>query len=234
MKKFFSLAVFMFLFCGIATAQVGERRRDIAVGLSGGYALNKISFDPTIKQAFHGGTSFGFTARYMCEKYFAALCGIQAEVNYTQMGWKELIETSDDTYERMMNYVQVPILMHMGFGKERGGVKGYLVLGPQLAYCLGESETRGGEWSNYTLSRRPNGIIRQYDMPVEKKFEYGLTGGLGMEVSTRNGHHFLLEGRYYFSLSDIYHNSKKDPFGRSANGAILARLSYLFDLLKTP
>ncbi len=234
MKKFFSLAVFMFLFCGIATAQVGERRRDIAVGLSGGYALNKISFDPTIKQAFHGGTSFGFTARYMCEKYFAALCGIQAEVNYTQLGWKELIETSDDTYERMMNYVQVPILMHMGFGKERGGVKGYLVLGPQLAYCLGESETRGGEWSNYTLSRRPNGIIRQYDMPVEKKFEYGLTGGLGMEVSTRNGHHFLLEGRYYFSLSDIYHNSKKDPFGRSANGAILARLSYLFDLLKTP
>ena len=234
MKKFFSLAVFMFLFCGIATAQVGERRRDIAVGLSGGYALNKISFDPTIKQAFHGGTSFGFTARYMCEKYFATLCGIQAEVNYTQLGWKELIETSDDTYERMMNYVQVPILMHMGFGKERGGVKGYLVLGPQLAYCLGESETRGGEWSNYTLSRRPNGIIRQYDMPVEKKFEYGLTGGLGMEVSTRNGHHFLLEGRYYFSLSDIYHNSKKDPFGRSANGAILARLSYLFDLLKTP
>ena len=234
MKKFFSLAVFMFLFCGIATAQIGERRRDIAVGLSGGYALNKISFDPTIKQAFHGGTSFGFTARYMCEKYFAALCGIQAEVNYTQLGWKELIETSDDTYERMMNYVQVPILMHMGFGKERGGVKGYLVLGPQLAYCLGESETRGGEWSNYTLSRRPNGIIRQYDMPVEKKFEYGLTGGLGMEVSTRNGHHFLLEGRYYFSLSDIYHNSKKDPFGRSANGAILARLSYLFDLLKTP
>ena len=73
----------------------------------------------------------------------------------------------------------------------------------------------------------------QYGKDVERKFEYGLTGGLGMDVSTRSGHHFLLEGRYYFGLSDIFRNSKKDPFGRSANGAILARFSYLFDIIKT-
>ena len=70
-------------------------------------------------------------------------------------------------------------------------------------------------------------------MKVQRKFEYGLTGGLGLDVSTRSGHHFLLEGRYYYALSDIFKNSKKDPFGRSANGAIIAKASYLFDVIKT-
>ncbi len=75
--------------------------------------------------------------------------------------------------------------------------------------------------------------MEQYDLQVQKKFEYGLTGGAGLDLSTRSGHHFLLEGRYYYALSDIFKNSKKDPFGRSANGAILIKASYLFDIIKT-
>lgn len=233
MKRSYAF-IFVLLFLSTRLlAQVGEERRNIAIGVNGGYALNKISFNPTIKQSFHGGYTTGFMARYICEKYFAALCGIQAEVNFAQLGWKELIETSDDTYERTMNYVQIPILMHMGFGKEQNGAKVFLVLGPQVGFCLGEKEKRGGTWSQQTLNNRPNGIIQQYDKNVEKKFEYGLTGGLGLEVSTRSKHHFLLEGRYFYGLSDIFHNSKKDTFGRSANGAIIAKISYLFDLLET-
>ncbi|MBQ2185784.1 MAG: PorT family protein, partial [Bacteroidaceae bacterium] len=184
-------------------------------------------------QNFHQGFGFGFSARYVCEKYFSCLCALQAEVNYMQLGWDELIETSTDTYNRTMDYVQVPLLANLGFGKERGGVKGFLVIGPQIGFCIGEREKRGGEWSDHTLYLRPNHIVEQYDMPVEKKFEYGLTGGLGMDVSTRSGHHFILEGRYYYGLSDIYHNSKRDTFGRSANGAIIAKLSYMFDIIKT-
>lgn len=233
MRKVLPLVLVFFLLPIKLLAQIGEERRDIAIGLNGGYALNRISFNPTIKQSFHGGYTAGFTARYICEKYFAALCGIQAEVNIAQLGWKELIETSSDTYERNINYVQIPVLMHMGFGKEHGGAKAFLVLGPQVGFCLGENEKRGGEWSEQTIHRRPNGIIQQYDKKVEKNFEYGLTGGLGLEVSTRSKHHFLLEGRYYFGLSDIFNNTKKDTFGRSANGAIIAKISYLFDLLET-
>lgn len=219
--------------CLTAQAQVGESRNDLAVGVSGGYVLNKVSFNPTIKQDFHPGTTFGVTLRYTCEKYFAALCALQAEVNYTGMGWKEKIETSDDTYERQVNYVQVPLLANLGFGRERGGVKGFIVLGPQIGFCLGEKEKRGGEWSEETLNKRPNQVTQQYDLKVQRKFEYGLTGGAGLDVSTRSGHHFLLEGRYYYALSDIFKNSKKDPFGRSANGAIIAKVSYLFDIIKT-
>ena len=158
-------------------AQVGEPRQDLAVGVSGGYVLNKVSFNPTIKQDFHTGTTFGITLRYTCEKYFAALCAVQAEVNYTGMGWKEKIETSSDTYERRINYIQVPLLANLGFGRERGGAKGFLILGPQIGFALNEKEKKGGEWSEETLKKRPNQVTQQYDLKVQRKFEYGLTGG---------------------------------------------------------
>ncbi len=51
-----------------------------------------------------------------------------------------------------------------------------------------------------------------------------------MELHTKIGH-FMLEGRYYYGLSDIYGNSKKDVFSRSNNGTIVAKLSYLFDIV---
>ena len=170
---------------------------------------------------------------FSCEKYFSCYCALQGEINYAQMGWNELIETSTDTYKRDINYLQIPLLARMAFGKERGGVQGFLILGPQLGLYLSEKEYRGGEWSDYTLSLRPNHRVEQYDMKVEKKFEYGITGGLGMQVSTKSGHYFILEGRYFYGLSDLFGNSKKDPFGKSNNGAIIAKLSYLIDIKKS-
>ena len=50
-----------------------------------------------------------------------------------------------------------------------------------------------------------------------------------MELNTKLGH-FLLEGRYYYGLSDVFGNAKKDVFSRSNHGAIVAKLSYLFDV----
>ena len=211
-------------------AQVGEYRSALSVGVNGGYLFNRISFDPTIKQAYHGGATVGVTLRYTCERYFKMLCAVQAEVNYAQMGWKEVIETSSDTYSRTVNYIQVPLLARLGFGKEVKGVMGYLVLGPQLGFYLSDKDKRGGEWSAATLALRPNRVVEQYDLPIEKKFEYGITGGLGREVNTKRAGHFMLEGRYYFGLSNIFHDGKADTFGRSANGAIVAKVSYLFDV----
>ncbi len=213
-------------------AQVGEYRNDLAVGVSGGYLLNKVSFSPTIKQDFHTGFTGGLTLRYTSERYYGLLCSLQAELNFAQLGWKERIETSEDTYERTLNYVQMPLLARLAFGREHRGVCGFLALGPQVGYMIGDTNKRTGPWSDETLALRPNGVVAQYGLPVQKKFEYGLTGGLGLEVNTGIGH-FLLEGRYYYALGDIFNNAKGDAFGRSANGTIIAKLSYLFTVKKT-
>lgn len=220
-----------------AAAQIGEARRNIAIGVTGGLAMNRIIFDPTVKQNLHMGPTFGVVARFTSEKYFSAYCSLQLELNYSSLGWKENVlnynsEPLPDTYVRTQNYVQLPMLARLAWGREHRGLMGYFLAGPQVGFCLGESTKQ----SDFTLNDegkpdRPNDRYEQYDMPIEKKFDYGITAGAGLELNTRAGH-FLLEGRYYYGLSDIFGNSKKDTFGRSNHGTIIAKVSYLIDIRK--
>jgi hypothetical protein len=73
----------------------------------------------------------------------------------------------------------------------------------------------------------------QDTLAIKNKFDYGIAGGLGVEFSHPKVGHFMLEGRYYYGLGDIYGNSKRDFFGRSNNNAIVVKLTYLFDIMKT-
>ena len=229
MKKLQAFLLFLLVTTLSAWAQVGQRRSMLAVGAGGGVTLNRISFNPTIKQDWKMGAMAGITVRYTCEKYFAAICSVQGEVNYADLGWQELIETSEDTYRRHMHYIEVPILCRLAWGREKRGAQFAFVVGPQVGYCFGENDERTGPWTSQTLALRPNQVNYQYDMSVENRFDYGITAGLGVELATKIGR-FNIEGRYYFALSDIFGNSKADPFGRSANGAILVKAAYLFDI----
>lgn len=210
-------------------AQVGEPRTDVAIGVNGGVAMNTMSFNPTVKQSLKVGTTAGLTVRYTCEKYFSLLCAFQAELNYSQAGWKEKVETGEKGYQRTTHYFHLPLLANLGYGRERGGVKGFLVVGPQLGFCIGESAKEGARYIPMQLAGRTS----QHDINVQRKFEYGITGGLGMDISTKSGHRFIIEGRYFYALSDVFSNTKKDSFGRSANSTIFAKVAYLFDVKKT-
>lgn len=219
-------------------AQVGEARRAIAIGVNGGLSLNTISFDPSIKQKMHMGPTFGLTVRMSSEKYLSALCALQIEINYARLGWKEDIYDSNDeplpdTYQRNQDYIQIPFMARLAWGKERRGVMFYFMAGPQIGYCIGESSSRSDVWTTTSTGEpdRPNNQYAQYDMPIEHKFDYGITGALGLELNTKIGH-FTLDGRYYYGLSDIYGNSKSDVFARSNHGTISVRLSYLIDIRK--
>lgn len=212
-------------------AQLGEVRSNLAIGVNGGMNMSTVSFEPSIKQKSHKGMEFGVTARYMCEKYFKMMCGVQMELNYSQRGWQENIEDgSGNTYSRTMNYLEIPLLAHLAFGKDEldKGAKFFVNMGPQIGFFLNEKEDMSDNWD---ASNRPNGIVQQYGKMVENKFDYGILGGLGVELSTKAGH-FLLEGRYYYGLSDFWGSTKKDEFGRSGHSYMGVRLTYLFDITK--
>lgn len=216
----------------VGFAQVGDPRNDLSIGFTGGYTMNQMDFNPRIKQGLKGSPMAGFAARYVCEKYFTTVCAVELEVQYCNLGWKEEIEDGSlNTYTRDLHFIQVPMLMQMGWGRERRGVKFIVEAGPQIGMYLKGSETFGGEgaWDD---SHRPNGVNFQYGKEPDNVFDYGIAGGAGLEFSTPIGH-FLLQGRYYFGLGDIYDNSKKGVFGRSANQTISAKLTYLFDIVKT-
>lgn len=211
-------------------AQVGEHRNDLSIGVTGGYTMNKMDFMPKIKQSMKGSPMVGVAARYICEKYFTTICGVAMELQYNNLGWNELIEDgSGNTYKRDLHFVQMPILMQMGWGRERRGFKFIFEAGPQLGLYLSGKEYMGGEWNT---SARPNGVVYQYGKEPDNKVDYGIAAGLGLEFSSSIGH-ILLQGRYYFGLGDIYDNSKRGDFGRSANQTVMVKMTYLFDLVRT-
>ena len=212
---------------GRANAQVGEQRHNFALGLNGGINLNSVSFSPTVRQSNLMGITGGLTARYISERYFKMICGAQIEVNFSQHGWDEYYQDYPDLqYTRKMNYVEIPLLAHLAFGKEKRGLQFFIHAGPQIGFFLSDSYTQSGPWEDYS-----NIVVEQHDKKVDNKFDYGIAAGLGVELKTSAGN-FLLEGRYYYALADFYSSTKKDYFSRSAHGVITAKLTYLFDLVK--
>ena len=241
------ILIFYFLF-GEAHAQVGDYRTDLAVGVSGGYMLSNVGFVPEVPQGMLGGLTGGVTIRYTCEKYFMSICSIVAEINLAQTGWKEDIKDQDNKavyyaddpdhlhplqYERRMNYLQIPLMARLGWGRERKGFQAFFQLGPQIGVFLSDKIKTNVVAGRSTENARASQVMAQDTMAVQRKFDYGIVGGAGIEYSHPKLGHFLLEGRYYYGLGDMYNNSKSDYFGRSNFGQIVIKASWLFDLIKT-
>ena len=244
------------------SAQVGEFRKDLAVGINGGIAMSNVAFVPKVPQTFLNGPTFGLTARYTCEKYFSSICAVVAEVNYTQMGWKEKILDMDDlpvplhtdesqtlSYARKISYIQVPLLARLGWGRERNGFQFFIQLGPQVGFYMSDQtdsnfdvrdpafnpKVENGKYSPDYLyaGKRVSHVVAQDSMVIENKIDYGIDLGAGLEFSNRHVGHFIVEGRYYYGLGNIFGNTKRDYFGRSNFGTILVKFTYLFDIIRT-
>lgn len=262
MKKLFSIFLFLqfpllylVLPCGeagrgfaSAFAQIGEQRSVFSIGGNAGYIMSDVGFAAAkVTQGYHGGSTFGLSLRYTSEKYFSTICSVAAEVNFAQLGWKEKILDAKDqpviingtstpmAYQRNINYVQVPLMAHLAWGREHKGLNGFINLGPQFGMKLSESTDANFniyDKDAYQLEDRASTTIAQDTMAVENKFDYGIVAGLGVEYSHPKIGHFIIEGRYYYGLGNIYGDSKKDYFGRSNFGNIVIKATYLFDLFK--
>jgi hypothetical protein len=244
------------------TAQVGEYRKDLAVGFNGGVVMSNVAFVPKVPQTMLNGPTFGLTARYTCEKYFSSICAVVAELNYTQMGWKEQILDIDNMpvplhtdatqtlhYARKINYIQVPLLARLGWGRERSGLQFFIQLGPQVGFYMNDQADTNfdvrdpafnpkvvdGKYSpEYQYAdKRVSQVVAQDSLAIKNKIDYGIDLGAGLEFSNRHVGHFIVEGRYYYGLGNIFGNTKRDYFGRSNFGAIIAKFTYLFDIVKT-
>lgn len=241
------IIVFLFLFGykNALQAQVGQYRNMLSVGFNTGYVSSKVSFIPIVTQQQHGGLTAGLSLKYVCEKYFNTICSVYGELNYASLGWKENIVDANknvvinaitnmpETYERNIGYLQMPVFAHLAWGKERKGAQFFFKVGPQFGLLLSESTKTNFDFKSLNLKDRLNKTTAQDTMKVENNFDYGIAAGLGVEYFVPKVGHFLLEGRYYYGLGNIYGDRKKDFFARSNHNSIVVKVSYLFDLTKT-
>lgn len=215
--------ILVFFLSLIVYANINAQQKDfenqLFVGASGGAIISSIDFVPNVFQEINLGMTAGFSAKYISQKNL----GMILEINFAQRGWKEEFPKSSNlAYSRTMNYLEIPIMTHIYLGNKTRFI---INLGPQVSFLLGEKVKANTDFINLN----PQGT--QYKK-IEHRFDYGLIGGLGMELNTPIGS-FDLEGRYYFGLGDIFDNKREtdiQKFSRSAHRVIEAKLSYYFKL----
>ncbi|WP_255498681.1 porin family protein [Dysgonomonas sp. ZJ709] len=195
------------------------------VGIGFGPTFSAVDFDPSVStknlNQFHGGVS----VRYITENHL----GVIAELNYIQQGWAESFkEQPEFSHSHQLNYIELPLLTHIYFGNK---IRYFINLGPKIAYLISDSEKMNDAFADYLASGEVSATspTYQYFRKAEKKLDYGLMAGMGLEFRTGIGN-FSLEGRYSFGFGDIYNNRKSDYFNRSANRVISAKLTYYVKL----
>lgn len=222
-RRVLTCIILLLCFAAGAQSQIEQPRKLLEIGVSGGLNLNKMEFQPTVRQKMLSGLNGGISVRYTSEKYFSMICAAQLEVNFAQRGWEEDFDDgTGNSYSRMLNYIEIPLLAHLSWGKEEKGVQFFINAGPQFGFFISDSEDYKGDW---TPSERPSSLQPIYGKEIYNKFDYGIVAGAGVELKTKAGN-FFIEGRYYYGLADIFNNSKIDDFGRSANQTITARIGY--------
>lgn len=210
----------------LATAQT-HYEGTIAVGGKAGASLSRVNFNPSVEQTMLPGMTAGVMFRYVEEKNF----GLIAELNLTQRGWKENFEESDYRYSHRFSYLELPIMTHIFFGNQR--VKGFFNLGPELNVMLGNCINSNFSYEeadglDYFIDDTRH--IEQMTMKVNNRFDYGICGGAGMEINLNPKHSLLLEGRFYYGLTDVFPNHKTDIFSSSNSMSITVTLGYFYRL----
>ncbi len=206
------MAFFLFITTlGNLSAQ-GSNQSKLSIGTRHGINFSKIIFEPPVSQDINLGYNGGLVIKYMSETH----AGIQAEFNYSERGWTEKFDTTM-SYKRKLNYFEVPILSHFTIGKN--STKVIINAGPNLSYFLSDKETFKLLQAGDTLS--------YYQRPIDRKFELGLVGGIGMIQETGIGD-FQLEVRFHYGLQNIFFANNVSNVDKSQNQLYSVSLSYFF------
>ena len=219
------------IICGTCAVE-GKAQRlytpDFAVGVKAGATISEMAWSPTVRQQFTPGATAGLCLRYTEENHF----GLVGEINFTQRGWAEkFAKETGLSYKRQFSYVQIPVMTQIFFGSDKW--RFFINLGPEIGLMIGDKITSNFNYhdvsavAGFPKNHRSN----QLDMEVAGKFDYGIAGGLGVEMRLRRKHSVMLEGRFYYGLANTFPASRRDIFGASRGMSIECTLGYMFRII---
>jgi hypothetical protein len=201
--------VLFVLFPILIQAQSRLDKPEMYLGVTGGATGSMVVFNPAVNQSYLQGYNAGIVFRYIAERNV----GVQAELNYSQRGWKE----SSGLFCKQLNYIELPFMTHIYMGDKN---RFFINLGPKVAYLISEKNL---------IDNTVNSTEVQQITPIQNKFDYGLCLGFGLSFKI-NRNTLQLDTRAYYALSDIYSNSKKNYFGNSNNLNVSLNLAWLMQV----
>jgi hypothetical protein len=179
------------------------------VGIKAGINFAKVTSDPEMKNP---GDVRGYSGAFFTNYFIYDFFNIQAELALNQKGY-----TFEDSMafnvKKTLTYLEIPLLFKAVYSPGPENTKElYIGAGPSIGYLL-----LGRESTNDYTSFNELVITDFYN-----RFEYGLTGGIGISFSIGFG--FLtVESRYFYGMSKI-DKSEYNP----KNSTVNISVGYMF------
>lgn len=213
MRKLFFIILLFLSFAKVSSQTFLLETPEIYIGTSQGGTASMLLFQPTVKQDILFGYNGGLLFRYVTERGKA----LQVEVNYSQRGWAE----KEGLYARQISYLEIPVLMHLYFGKKTSF---FFNLGPKASFLLNEK---------VLYNKTENSSKEQHTHAVYNNFDYGVTLGIGFQFAIKK-QMFGLETRANFSLNNVFSDNKKNSYYNNSNNMNLAvNLAWLMRVNKS-
>lgn len=180
------LLVLITTFCQEVAAQ-----RKTFVGVKGGYNLSTAYFF----HSFYGSDIVtrmegGFQGGIIAMNYLRNHVGLQAELLYSQKGWKQKFDTGQPDLITELNYIELPLLVNIHTGKEQ--MHFFANAGCFAEYLISSSQSEEPESNN----------IYAFKESRDHKFGYGFRGGIGGFYEFDFGT-LQFESSFSYSLSDV-------------------------------
>lgn len=154
-------------------------------GIKGGVNLTNMFVDDVSDENMKVGFNAGFFAKLPITRGFS----IQPELLYTSKGAKltyDNILEGEGEYRFNLNYIELPVLAVVNVAKNFN-----LHVGPYVSYLA------AANIKNLDDDGNNNDVV---DLKAENfnRFDYGLVGGLGIDISN-----FTIGARYNYGLKEI-------------------------------
>jgi hypothetical protein len=183
------------------------------LGINAGMNACRVSFTPKVDQNLLTAFEAGLVFRNMSERHV----GLQLELNYARKGW---IENRDSVgkYRRDLEVIQLPMLAVFTAGSKT--LRFSFLLGPYVSYLLSESETYDIEGFYLITNPVTNNYLPYYGKQLDSNWEFGFTGGLGVELHTQIGV-FGIRATYNHSLSNLFPLNDSDFYYEASRSQVL-------------
>lgn len=217
--KILFLAAFV---CAISTSAFAQQSDRVwSIGPEVGASFFKQGMDDEFSSKYKAGLVAGGFVTYSINNAYA----FTAKVLYTQKGMSGNIFNTD--LEERLSYIEVPVLARVFFNRD-GAVRPNLFLGPSFGFQTGAKwKIADGEYENVEDSgiREILGDADSYK-DAYNTFDFGLSGGLGVNVRVGEEIYFIVDARYTYGLTNIYKNTPEDFKHNNHGLAVTAGLSF--------
>ena len=166
-------------------------------GIKGGLNVSNLYGDDVNDENARYGVNFVFYGQILSSDVFA----IQPELLFSTKGSKVDYDglLGDQTIKYNLSYLDLPVLAVFKLGESAE-----IHVGPYVSYLLGANVSTDGDWGSGN---------EEIDRDQLKSFDYGLSGGFGLNFGA-----IQIGARYNYGLAEIADSNTSDLFlGDSKN-----------------